>query len=92
MTAQEKKSWLKDLSLVIVSVLGSLIIFGLTNKRDDESNIKKELQSLGENKANIEYVDKQDNAIKADINSKIEIVIKNQSETNSLLKELIIRK
>lgn len=96
MTVEEKKEWLKQVISFVLTILASLVIFSFTINRENKTTVNNELNRLDKDKVNKDeiynYVDKQDNSIKAEFNSKLDIIIQNQHEANNLLKEISNRR
>ena len=92
MVEQQRKEWIKQLIGGIITIIASLIILSFTSDKDDRAAANVKIQNLEINKVDkdevYKYIDKQDENIKAELNSKLNIIINNQYEMNRLLREI----
>ena len=99
MAPQEKKEWQRTIFSAIVASLTVFVLYAFTQTGDGKKDVINRIQKVEIEKANIkdvadkdnniiEYIDKQDKNIKDELNSKLDIVINNQRETNGLLRDL----
>lgn len=86
------KLWM-FVSGILIAIIPMLIITSMTMRYDERSSIKEKVQELNDKKADktelMYYVDKQDQAVKDEFNSKLNIIIENQKSTNEMLREFI---
>jgi hypothetical protein len=89
---EQRKEWIKQSIAGIITIIATLIVLSFTSDKDDKAAIHNQLQNLEINKVDkievYKYIDKQDENIKAELNSKLNIIINNQYEMNRLLREI----
>lgn len=93
MTKEWKDKLWMFVSGILIAIIPMLIITSMTMRYDEQSSIKEKVQELNEKKADktelLQYVDKQDQAVKDEFNSKLDIIINNQKSTNEMLRDFI---
>lgn len=93
MTKEWKDKLWMFVSGILIAIVPMLIITSMTMRYDERSSIKEKVQELNEKKADktelLQYVDKQDQAVKDEFNSKLDIIINNQKSTNEMLRDFI---
>lgn len=93
MTKEWKDKLWMFVSGILIAIIPMLIITSMTMRYDEQSSIKEKVQELNEKKADktelMQYVDKQDQAVKDEFNSKLDIIINNQKSTNEMLRDFI---
>ena len=56
---REKKSWIKDLIMAVITILSTLLIFSLTIANDEKIETNNKLLKLETDKAGVNYVDEK---------------------------------